>query len=90
MNLSQNKYAERPSNEADIIEAALMRPHPPCPDCGAERVPEFVRLPTLALAWAIYPRHHLAPCGLPCVPRGISYVGEQQWHMKGCCPRCDA
>lgn len=90
MQLSRNKYVEAPPNEAAIIEAALTGPHPPCPDCGIEHVPELVKLPTLALAWAICPRPHLASCGLPCVPRGISYVGEPQWHMKGCCPRCDA
>lgn len=90
MNLGRNRYIDPPPNKAAIIEAALTGPHPPCPRCGGEDVPTFVENPTLVLAWAIYDGNHLAPCGLPCVPRGISYVGTPQWHMKGCCPRCDA
>lgn len=89
MQLSRNKYVEAPSNEAVTIEAAMTGPHPRCPRCGAEDKPTLVANPTLALAWAIYTGNHLAPCGLPCVPRGISYVGEPQWHISGCCPRCN-
>jgi len=89
--MQRGLYETPPADEATTIEAALTGPFPACPRCGAEDKQVLWNRPALALAWAIVSAGHPAPCGLPCAPHGISYVGE--FHLgtdRGMtyCPRC--
>jgi Zn finger protein HypA/HybF involved in hydrogenase expression len=91
--LKRGRYETPSPDEAAVIEAALTGPFPSCPRCGAEDKQVLYGRPTLVLEWSIESAGHLAPCGLPCAPYGISYVGECQFHLGTddgvmYCPRC--